>query len=102
MCGSYQICLPRRQTFHRYKDEEEEETEYGKGLGGARLHSIRGQRVRSGDMLLASWDKGGAGGGGEGKRPTHNHSVIPGEDGKLIEASHQIPPGSDVASYEDS
>lgn len=32
----------------------------------------------------------------------YNHSVIPSKDGKLIEASDQVPSGGDVASYEDA
>lgn len=33
---------------------------------------------------------------------THNHSVVPSKDSKLIEASHEIPSSGGVASYEDS
>jgi hypothetical protein len=32
---------------------------------------------------------------------TDNNSVIPGEDSKLIQTGNQIPPGCDVAGYED-
>jgi hypothetical protein len=32
---------------------------------------------------------------------THDDSVIPGKYGELIQSSNQIPPGSNVASYED-
>lgn len=33
---------------------------------------------------------------------TYNHSVVPGKDRKLIEASDEIPSSGGVASYEDS
>lgn len=33
---------------------------------------------------------------------THNNSVVPGKDGKLIKASNEIPSSSDVASYENA
>lgn len=32
---------------------------------------------------------------------TYDDSVVPGEDGKIIQSSNQIPPRSDVACYED-
>lgn len=34
------------------------------------------------------------------ERSTYNNTVVPGEDGKLIKSSNQIPPGSNVAGYE--
>lgn len=38
----------------------------------------------------------------EGCEGTHDNTVFPGENGKLIEASNEIPTGSDVASDEDA
>lgn len=35
-------------------------------------------------------------------RIAHNHSVVPGEDGKFIEAGNKVPSSGDVASYEDA
>lgn len=34
-------------------------------------------------------------------RKSYHDSVVPGEDGKLIKSSNQIPPRSDIASYKD-
>jgi len=39
---------------------------------------------------------------GGGRGSTYDDSVVPGEDGKLVEAGDQVPAGGDVASYEDS
>jgi len=33
---------------------------------------------------------------------THDHAVIPGEDGELTKASNEVPSSGDVASYEDA
>jgi len=33
---------------------------------------------------------------------THDNAVIPGKDGKLTQASDEVPSSSDVASYEDA
>lgn len=35
------------------------------------------------------------------QRATHNNSVVPGKDGQLIEPSHQVPAGGDVAGDKD-
>lgn len=37
-----------------------------------------------------------------GRVSAYNHSVVPGKDGKLIEAGDQVPSSGDVASYEDA
>lgn len=34
--------------------------------------------------------------------PTHNNTVLPGEEEKLIETGDKVPASSDVASYEDA
>jgi hypothetical protein len=33
---------------------------------------------------------------------THDHSVVPGKDGQLIEAGDEVPSGGDVAGDEDA
>lgn len=45
--------------------------------------------------------QGAFGSGGRGG-VAYDHSVVPGKDGKLIEASDEIPSSGDVASYEDA
>lgn len=37
-----------------------------------------------------------------GDGSTHDHSVVPSEDGKFIEAGNKIPSSSDVASYKNA
>lgn len=32
----------------------------------------------------------------------HHHTVVPSEDGELIEAGNEVPAGGDVASYKDA
>jgi hypothetical protein len=36
------------------------------------------------------------------RESAYNHSVVPGKDGKLIEAGDKVPSSGDVASYEDA
>ena len=57
----------------------------------------RGVRTRQAKRTAAPAPVGGRLG-----TSTYNNSVIPGKDGKLIEASDKIPSSSDVASYEDA
>jgi hypothetical protein len=38
---------------------------------------------------------------GSHRGKSYHNSVVPGEDGELIQPSNQIPPRSDIASYED-
>lgn len=37
-----------------------------------------------------------------GSCETHNNSVVPSKDGKLVEPSDKIPAGSSITSYEDA
>jgi len=65
-------------------DEEEAEGEQGEAFRGSCLERLLGtnQTARAG--------------------LTHHYTVVPGEDGKLMQSSDQIPPSSDVASDKDT
>lgn len=84
---TYQISLPRCQSLHGYYDQEEKDRQYRKPLCRARLQ----KRILARNPYLYRFSGGN----------THDNSVIPGENGELIQSSDQIPPGSNVAGYED-
>lgn len=85
---SYQVCFPRRKTLHGYEDKETDQGEEDESLSGS---CLRRATVSMAQISIP-----------RGQRETHNDTVVPGEDGELVEACDQIPSGSDVASYEDT
>ncbi|OQO05188.1 hypothetical protein B0A48_08208 [Cryoendolithus antarcticus] len=67
-----------------WKEQEEEyDGEDGKALGCAGLHAIQ----QAGERVGAD-------------HTTHNHSVVPGKDGELIQSSDQVPPRDKIPKGE--
>ncbi len=104
----YQVTLAGGKALDGNKYEDEDEAENGEAFGGPRLRRCKARLLLATACALfrcATGEEGwvrARGGGKRGASATHDHSVIPGKDGKLIEAGDEVPSSGDVASYEDA